>query len=104
MELRDQIKRELAIINKAQQNEVVNEQMRQYYTKLYSLLVKSDKDQDIFNDTYLNLTKTYKPNRPFDIEFARQFRNLKIEFREKSIKFVPYADISKSEEDQELVD
>ena len=92
--MRDSIIRKQAIINRAKQNDLVSQLMEQHYKQLYQQLVQCEEDRDIFNDTYLNLTSNYKPNRPFNIEFARQFNNLKIEYRKKDsqIKFISLFD------------
>lgn len=79
--MRDKFNRQQAIINGAKENQFVNQLMQQNYNDLHSLLVKSDNDIEVFNDTYLNITRTYNPSIDFMNEFARQFRMIKTRYQ-----------------------
>lgn len=87
MKNRDKYKRQQAIINSATENQLVNQLIEQNYTDLHSLLVKSEADIEIFQDTYLNITRTYNPSVNFMKEFCRQFRNIKLEYMEKDKEY-----------------
>jgi len=52
-------------INKAIPNSEVNRLLQLHYKYLHSRLVKSDKDEAVFNDTYLKLTYNYNPSKDF---------------------------------------
>lgn len=41
------------------------------------------KDEDIFQDTFLTLTRTYQPDQDFVSEFKRKFIQIKLEYYEK---------------------
>lgn len=101
----DSYKRKKNITDKAQYNPVVNQLMEDNYSDLYQLLVKTDNDKGIFQDTFLTLTRTYNPDLAFMNEFARRFRNLKIEYSKKdsAFKFISLenAILKESTEDQE---
>ena len=79
--MRDKFNRQQAIINGAKENQFVNQLMQQNYNDLHSLLVKSDNDVEVFNDTYLNITRTYNPSIDFMNEFCRQFRMIKTRYQ-----------------------
>lgn len=79
--MRDKFNRQQAIINGAKENQFVNQLMQQNYNDLHSLLVKSDNDIEVFNDTYLNITRTYNPSIDFMNEFCRQFRMIKTRYQ-----------------------
>lgn len=83
MENRDNYRRKSCIINNAIENLTVNKFIESNYQYLQSLLINTEDDRDIFQDTYLNITRTYKPNLKFIDEFIRQFRNLKIAYHKK---------------------
>lgn len=85
--MRDKYKRQQAIINGATENQIVNQLMQNNYNDLYQLLVKSDSDIEIFQDTFLNMTRTYYPSINFMNEFCRQFRNIKLEYSEKDNEY-----------------
>lgn len=79
--MRDRYKRQQAIINGATENQMVNQLMQNNYSDLFQLLVKSDDDIETFQDTYLNITRTYNPSLDFMNEFARQFRMIKTRYQ-----------------------
>lgn len=70
-------KRKQVNINKAVFNSEVNDLMLQHYKYLHSLLVKSDSDEPIFNDTYLKLTYNYDTSKDFIEQFKYYFKMLK---------------------------
>ena len=85
--MRDKYKRQQVIITTAKENKLVNQLMQINYNDLHQLLVKTDSDIEIFQDTYLNMTRTYYPSVNFMNEFCRQFRNIKLEYREKDNEY-----------------
>lgn len=64
-------------IDKAQYNEVVSNLLIKHYQQLYKMLVKSEQDEDIFNDTYLKLTYNYNPDSDFIQQYQYYFNLLK---------------------------
>ena len=64
-------------ISKAVFNDEVNTLLTRHYRYLYSLLVKSSRDQGTFNDTYLKLTYKYNPEKDFIEQFKYYFKLLK---------------------------
>lgn len=80
MENRDKYKRKSAIITYATENQLLNQLLIKNYTDLYEILVKTEEDKDIFQDTYLNLTRTYQPSLEFMDEFCRQFNMIKTRY------------------------
>ena len=64
-------------IDKAQYNEVVSNLLTKHYQQLYKMLVKSEQDEDIFNDTYLKLTYNYNPDSDFIQQYQYYFNLLK---------------------------
>ncbi len=64
-EVRSSYQRKQVNINKAIPNSEVNRLLQLHYKYLHSRLVKSDKDEAIFNDTYLKLTYNYNPSKDF---------------------------------------
>ena len=70
-------KRKQVNINKAVNNGEVNRLLEQHYKQLHSLLVKSDNDEPIFNDTFLKLTYNYNPDKDFIGQFRYYFNLLK---------------------------
>lgn len=80
MENRDKYKRKSAIITYAKENQLVNQLIVDNYQDLQQILVKTEEDKDIFQDTYLNITKTYSPSLKFMDEFCRQFNMIKTRY------------------------
>lgn len=70
-------KRKQININKAVFNDEVAQYLQQHYKYLHSRLVKYDKDEDTFNDTYLKLTYNYNPDKDFIEQFVYYFNLLK---------------------------
>lgn len=70
-------KRKQVNISKATFNDDVNRLMQINYKKLHSSLVKSEQDQDTFNDTFLKLTYNYNPEQDFTEQFKYYFKLLK---------------------------
>lgn len=64
-------------ISKATYNSAVNALMEKHYKQLHSQLVKSEQDQDTFNDTFLKLTYNYNPEQDFIEQFKYYFKLLK---------------------------
>lgn len=64
-------------IDKAQYNAEVGKLLTKHYKQLYSMLVKSELDEDIFNDTYLKLTYNYNPDSDFIQQYQYYFNLLK---------------------------
>lgn len=64
-------------IEKAIPNDEVSCYLQQHYKYLHSLLVKSDKDEDTFNDTFLKLTYNYDSEKDFIDQFIYYFNLLK---------------------------
>lgn len=64
-------------ISKATYNSAVNALMEKHYKQLHSQLVKSEQDQDTFNDTFLKLTYNYNPEQDFTEQFKYYFKLLK---------------------------
>ena len=79
--MRDTYKRQQAIIDRATENQQVNQLLVNNYKDLYKQLVKTDSDIEIFQDTYLNLTRTFQPSLDFNNEFCRQFRMIKTRYQ-----------------------
>ncbi len=75
-------KRKFVNIEKAVYNEVVNQLLTQHYHYLHSLLVKTEQDEDTFNDTYLKLTYTYNPEQDFIEQFKHQFYNFQYAYEQ----------------------
>lgn len=70
-------KRRMVNIQKATFNDEVNTLTSIHYKYLHSLLVKSDGDDDIFNDTFLKLSHCYNPEKDFIQQFKYYFNLLK---------------------------
>lgn len=70
-------KRQQVNINKAVPNSEVAGLLQIHYKYLHSRLVKSDRDEGIFNDTFLKLTYKYNPNRDFIEQYLYYFNLLK---------------------------
>lgn len=76
----DLYRRKQSIIDTAKQNDLVASLFQQHYKEIQHL----QDHTEIFTDTYLILTRTYKPDQDFVSEFKRQFRNFRLEYYEKS--------------------
>lgn len=76
-EVRSSYQRKQVNINKAIPNSEVNRLLQLHYKYLHSRLVKSDKDEAIFNDTYLKLTYNYNPSKDFIEQYIYYFNLLK---------------------------
>lgn len=70
-------KRKFVNIEKAVYNVEVNQLLTTHYHYLHSLLVKSEQDEDTFNDTYLKLTYLYDNSKDFIEQFKYYFNLLK---------------------------
>ena len=70
-------KRKFVNIEKAVYNIEVNQLLTQHYQYLHSLLVKTEQDEDTFNDTYLKLTYLYDNTKDFIEQFKYYFNLLK---------------------------
>ena len=73
----DQWKRMQVNVDKAQYNPEVNRLLNKHYQQLHTMLVKSEADEDIFNDTYLKLTYNYNPDSDFIQQYQYYFNLLK---------------------------
>lgn len=76
-EVRSSYQRKQVNINKAIPNSEVNRLLQLHYKYLHSRLVKSDKDEGVFNDTYLKLTYNYNPSKDFIEQYIYYFQLLK---------------------------
>ncbi len=76
-EVRSSYQRKQVNINKAIPNSEVNRLLQLHYKYLHSRLVKSDKDEAVFNDTYLKLTYNYNPSKDFIEQYIYYFQLLK---------------------------
>lgn len=70
-------KRKQVNIDKATYNSEVSRLLQLHYRYLHSKLVKSEKDEGIFNDTYLKLTYNYNPAKDFIEQYIYYFKLLK---------------------------
>lgn len=70
-------KRKQVNIDKAIPNSEVCRLLQLHYRYLHSRLVKSDRDEGIFNDTYLKLTYNYNPSKDFIEQYIYYFKLLK---------------------------
>ena len=77
IEVRSSYQRKQVNIDKAISNSEVTRLLQLHYKYLHSRLVKSDKDEGIFNDTYLKLTYNYNPSKDFIEQFIYYFKLLK---------------------------
>lgn len=75
-------KRKFVNIEKAVYNVEVNQLLTTHYHYLHSLLVKSEQDEDTFNDTYLKLTYSYNSDQDFVEQFKHQFYNLRYAYEQ----------------------
>ena len=64
-------------INKAVPNSEVSRLLQIHYKYLHSRLVKSEKDEGVFNDTYLKLTYNYSSDKDFIEQYVYYFNLLK---------------------------
>lgn len=64
-------------IDNAYNNPIVSNLLNKHYKQLHSMLVKSELDEDIFNDTYLKLTYNYNPDSDFIQQYQYYFNLLK---------------------------
>lgn len=76
-EVRSSYQRKQVNINKAIPNSEVNRLLQLHYKYLHSRLVKSDRDEAVFNDTYLKLTYNYNPSKDFIEQYIYYFNLLK---------------------------
>lgn len=104
-------KRKQVNISKATFNDEVNRLMEIYYKQLHSLLVKSEQDQDTFNDTYLKLTYNYNPEKNFIEQFKYYFNLLKgAYYRDDKVAnyYLSFSDVPdityKTDEEEEKTD
>lgn len=51
--------------------------MHENFNCLFPKLIRSDRDRDIFHDTYLRMTRKYNPEEDFQEQFIRNFYILK---------------------------
>lgn len=73
-------------ISKAVENETVSKLLSANYQYLHNSLIKSKRDEDTFNDTYLKLTYNYNPDKDFIDQFKYYFNLLKgAYFRDDSV-------------------
>lgn len=77
IEVRSSYKRKQINIDKAIPNSEVSRLLQLHYRYLHSRLVKSDRDEGIFNDTYLKLTYNYNPSKDFIEQYIYYFKLLK---------------------------
>lgn len=77
IEVRSSYKRKQVNIDKAVPNSEVSRLLQLHYRYLHSRLVKSDRDEGIFNDTYLKLTYNYNPSKDFIEQYIYYFQLLK---------------------------
>lgn len=75
-EVRSSYKRKQVNIDKAIPNSEVSRLLQLHYKCLHSLLVRSDRDEGIFNDTYLKLTYNYNPSKDFIEQYIYYFKLL----------------------------
>ena len=103
----DQYRRMQVNIDKAQYNPVVSELLSKHYKQLYSLLVKSEADEEIFNDTYLKLTYNYNPDSDFIQQYKYYFNLIKgAYYRDSKVTnylVIPIGDKDFSEDEVEPV-
>lgn len=94
-------------IDKAQYNPVVSELLTKHYHYLHSTLVKSEADEDIFNDTFLKLTYNYNPDKDFIQQYQYYFKLLKgAYYRDSKVTnylVIPIGDRDFAEEESEQI-
>lgn len=79
-------KRKQVNIQKAIHNDEVSDLLSQHYGYLHSLLVRSSKDEDTFNDTFLKLTYCYQSDNDFIEQYKYYFSMLKgAYYRDKKV-------------------
>lgn len=76
-EVYSKYKRKQTNIEKAIFNDEVNTYFQQHYRYLHSLLVKTEEDEDTFNDTFLKLTYNYNSEKDFIEQYKYYFNLLK---------------------------
>lgn len=76
----DKYRRKSNNIRNSSFNIEVSELLELHYKYLYGVLVKTDSDKDIFNDTFLKLTYKYNRDKDFIDQYVFWFRRLKGEF------------------------
>lgn len=97
-------KRKQVNINKATFNSEVNNLLELHYKYLHSVLVKSDKDEPIFNDTYLKLTYNYNPDKDFIEQFKYYFNLLKGAYYRDDRVANYYLDLKEAYEVPDIID
>ena len=102
-------------IDKARHNPAVSKLLNKHYKQLHSMLVKSEADEDVFNDTYLKITYKYNPEKDFVEQFKWLFNQLKgayyrddranhfYQIREDLISIPDYIPDTEQEEDLSIV-
>lgn len=90
---------------KASQNDMVSKLMQQYYQQLHRL-VKSEDDEDTFNDAFIKLTYCFNPDEDFINQFTYQFNLLKGKYHryDKTLKWcqIPENIINDTEEPEKM--
>lgn len=64
-------------LQKAVYNQEVSNLTEQNYKYLHNLLVKTDEDNDTFNDTFIKVSREYNPDVDFIQQYLEQFKRLK---------------------------
>lgn len=82
-------KRKQVNIEKAVYNPTINLQLSNNYNQLHSCLVRTESDEDIFNDTFLKLTHSYNPEQDFIEQYKHTFYNLRLAY-EKDDRIANY--------------
>ena len=62
-------------IKRSQINEEAMRLVNQHYRYLYSKLVLTENDRDLFNDTVLSISYKYDPNKDFVNQFIFHFKS-----------------------------
>ena len=62
-------------IKRSQINEEAMRLLNQNYNFLYNELVKTENDQDLFNDTVLSISYKYNPDNEFNEQFIFHFKS-----------------------------
>lgn len=73
----DKYKTKQVNIRKAKPNPEVSQLLQKYYTQLHTVLVKTEQDEDTFNDAFLKMTYCYNADSDFVQQFTYQFNLLK---------------------------
>ena len=92
------------IQKKAKTSVDVNRLLSANYERLYNNLVRTEKDQDTFQDTYLNLTNSYDQSKDFCEQFREEFSHLKKAYKYMDIytELCPIIDDKDEESDSVL--